>query len=247
MTQPVSFSTPRIRLQRIPPHSVVLRPGTQLDEELMHTLYDVRQNGHLLIPSGTRVSGVWHCQEEGDLISTYLTVDTVHLESGPLTISAVSPVCHQTETYSPSELECDAFYQKSMRGHDGVRRRIIYHGLDQRLLRSQEKAPLWSRPRPSLCGWDSGVGEEEVRMGTYGTEEVVVQCDSPLTSPATPPRFCGDHCSTLPPLPYVESDDEDPPFFSPPPRPSCRPCKDPRISYYSDGPVVGRPAISHRR
>ena len=103
-------------LTRRPADSIALREGNILEEDSMYTLFDLRQDGRLVVPRGTRCSGHWKA-EEGEM---WLEIDTIHLPRKRIALSAISAVSSEIQYYDSAQVKAAPFLlQKSFRlnGH----------------------------------------------------------------------------------------------------------------------------------
>lgn len=115
----------RIYLTKKNSFPLYIRPGKTLINDSLYVMYDVRIEGQLIIPKGTRVLGDW-VTESSPCIAAQLQVKRIYLDCEGQDISADSDVIESTTCYNCREVNgtCHLYKQNQYRAESNIVRRI---------------------------------------------------------------------------------------------------------------------------
>ena len=115
----------RIYLTKKQDHVLVIQPDKTLLNDILHVAYDVRIDGKVIIPKGTRVVGNW-ITESNPSIAAQLQVTRIYLRGSGQQIFADSDVIDCVSDYNCNELNNVSYLYKKAhyRSNSGITRRV---------------------------------------------------------------------------------------------------------------------------
>ena len=116
----------KIYLTREPPYELYIKPDTTLANDTLYVAYDVKIDGAIVIPRGTRVIGDW-ITETTPTIASQLQLTKICLNGGSHTITADSEIFEVLSEYNSAEVNgTNVFTQTlSYQSVANIRRRIV--------------------------------------------------------------------------------------------------------------------------
>lgn len=134
----------RIYLTKKQPYILYIQPDKVLQNDSLYVAYDVKINGQLVIPRGTRVVGDW-ITESYPSIGAQLQVTKIYLNGSEQEISADSDVMEVVTDYNNHEIKNTNFLykQKQFKSTSNIIRRIVKVGHHTRTLFDNKRDILY--------------------------------------------------------------------------------------------------------
>ncbi len=116
----------KIYLTREPPYELFIKPDTTLANDTLYVAYDVKLNGLLVIPRGTRVIGNW-ITETSPVIAAQLQLSKLCLNGNSYTITADSDVFEALSAYNSAEVKGSNVFTQTLSYQSvaNIQRRIV--------------------------------------------------------------------------------------------------------------------------
>jgi hypothetical protein len=118
----------RLYLTRRPAVKMYIRPDKNIPDNNLYLLYDLRVNGVLVIPNGTRFSGTWITENDPE-IAAQLQLDTIYLTAEGQDFIGDSDIFNTITAYTSTEIgDADVIFQKMQKktASNLVRRHVNY-------------------------------------------------------------------------------------------------------------------------
>ena len=128
----------RIYLTKKRPHELYIQPDKVLVNDSLYAAYDVRMNGHTVIPKGTRVVGNW-ITESRPVMAAQLQINTIYLCRSGQEIRGDSDVIEALSGFNDNEIDNAPHLTKigEYRPRPGTIRRIVNVNCSIRVLRDK--------------------------------------------------------------------------------------------------------------
>jgi hypothetical protein len=119
----------RIYLTKKRSHILYIQPDKVLQDDILYVAYDVKINGQLIIPKGTRVIGDW-ITESYPSVAAQLQITKIYLNGSEHEISADSDVFEAVSYYNNQEINNMNYLYKQgqYRSTSNIIRRIVKIG-----------------------------------------------------------------------------------------------------------------------